>query len=265
MGDEILYREKRPLPVGEIIAKSYGYAWNNRNALILPIAVLLLLDLLGAWLTIQIGAAGGLAALSLSFLSVLPFLIGTMAFAIGIHRHILLGEARQDLALFRFDRGLAVYVWTLVKISLALLLICLVLIMPLLAVEAVTTAAKGQPPSLDMVLPLALAAISVDLMFGLRLMLALPGAAVGGVRSIRGAWRMGSGNWARLIFVFFAVTLPFQLPSLAMMQAHLGQASWALIVFNAVLSVISVPIFTVALALSYGTLVPPEPPKESQI
>lgn len=268
MGDEILYRKKNILPVGEIVAKSYAYAWNNRHVLILPVALLLLADLLSAWVASRVAEAGtspGLAALFPTFFAIWLFLLASMAFAVGIHRRVLLGEARQDLALFRFDRRLASYVWTLVKISLLLGVICLALIVPISILQGVTTAVAGQPPSLDVLLPATWAAVSIDLLFGIRLMLALPGAAVGGMRSIRQSWRMTRGNWGRLILVFFAVTLPFQMPSLAMMQAHLGQTSWALIVFNAVLSVVSVPIFTVALSLSYEKLAPRETAQETQI
>jgi hypothetical protein len=268
VGDEILYQGKQILPVGEIVAKSYFYAWNNRNALILPVAVLLLADLFSAWVGTRITAAENsptIAAFAPAVFSIWLFLLASMAFAVGIHRRVLLGEAYQDLALFRFDRRLASYIWTLIKISLALGLLCLILIVPISIVQGVTTAVDGQPPSLDVLLPAAWVAISIDLLFGIRLMLALPGAAVGGVHSIRRSWRMTRGNWGRLIMVFFAVTLPFQLPSLAVMQAHLGETSWALIVFNAVLSVISVPIFTVALSLSYEKLAPPKPAEEPQI
>ena len=251
------------LPVREIIAKSYAYSWNNRGALILPIAVLLLIDLFSAWLSTSASAAGDelLRARILvpSLVSIGLFLFGMMAFAVGLHRRILLGEDRQDLALFRVDRALLLYVWTLLKVSLALGAICLVLILPVAILQGVTTAVTSQPPSLDQMLPLTMAAIVIDLMFGIRLMLALPGAAVGGERSVRRSWRLSRGNWGRLIVILLGVTLPFQLPSLTIGQIRPGELSWAAIILDAILTTVSLPVLTAALSLSYGKLAEARP------
>lgn len=241
------------LPIREIIAKSYSYAWENRSALILPIALLLLLDLFSAWLSTKATAGGttpGAFSLLPGIISIWFFLIGTMALAVGIHRRILLGEARQDFALFQLDRRLTIYIWTMLKVTVALAAVCLVLILPIAILQGVTS----QAPSLDNMLPLTMAAIFVDLLFGIRLMLALPGAAVGGERSIRGSWRLTRGNWGRLIIILFGVTLPFQLPSLTMGQIGPGEVTWAAIIFNAILTTVSLPVFTTALSLSYGKL-----------
>jgi hypothetical protein len=253
----MLMRAPTPLPVREIIAKSYAYAWENRSALILPIAVLLLLDLFSAWLSLKAAATDESVRAHIlipSLVSIWFFLLGTMAFAVGIHRRILLGEARQDLALFQIDRKLLTYLWTMLKVSLALAAICLMLILPIAIFQAVTTTVASQPPSLDNMLPLTMVAIFIDLLFGIRLMLALPGAAVGGERSIRRSWRMSQGNWGRLIFILCGVTLPFQIPALSISQMDPGAISWAAIILNAILTTISLPVLTVALSLSYGKL-----------
>jgi len=253
----MLMKAPPPLPVREIIAKSYAYAWDNRNALILPIALLLLLDLFSAWLSSKAtvtGATAGALSLLPGIVAIWFFLIGTMALAVGIHRRILLGEAREDFALFRLDRKLAIYIWTMFKVSLALAAICLALILPIAILQGVSTAVTDRPPSLDDMQPLTMAALFIDLLFGIRLMLALPGAAVGGERSVRQSWRLSQGNWGRLIIILLGATLPFQLPALTMGQIGPAGISWAAIIFNAILTTVSLPVLTVALSLSYGKL-----------
>lgn len=259
MDDEILYERK--LPVREIAADSYGYVWANRGALILPLALLLILDLFITWLTQRTSAPGatpGTAVTLGQFALAWLWIFGAMAFAVGLHRRILLDEPRQDFALLSPTRTLLAYMWTALKTSVAMGLIAALLMLPVGVYQGVTTAATGQKPSVEHLLPNSFAAILVSLLIAVRLMLSLPGAATGGERSLRQSWRMTRGNWGRLIVIVLLVALPFQLPSLAVQLISLGDVSWAASVFNAILTIAALPVMTVALSLSYRTLVPAE-------
>lgn len=257
MRDEILYERK--LPVREIVSDSYGYVWANRGALILPLALLLIFDLFLTWLTQRTTSAGAApgTGLKLEQLALVwLWMLGAMAFAVGLHRRILLDEPRQDFALLSPTRSLLAYFWVAFKTSLAMGLITALLMIPVGVYQGVTAAATGQKPSVEHLLPNSLAAVLVSVLISVRLMLALPGAATGGMRSLRQSWRMTSGNWGRLIVIVLLVTLPFQLPSLAVQQIGLGDVSWAASVFNGILTIAALPVMTVALSLSYRTLAP---------
>lgn len=257
MTDEILYERK--LPVREIASDSYGYVWANRNALILPLALLLIFDLFIIWMTRRTpspGAAQGtgltLELLALAWL----WTLGTMAFAVGLHRRILLDEPRQDFALLSPAGTLLAYIWTAFKTSLAMALIAALLMIPVGVYQTVTEAATGHRPSVEHMLPNSFAAIFVSVLISVRLLLALPGSATGGIRSLRQSWRTTHGNWGRLIVIVLAAALPFQIPALALNQIGLGDVSWAASVLNAILTIAAVPVLTVALSLSYRTLAP---------
>jgi hypothetical protein len=257
MSDDMLRGPPPQLQVQDIVMESYRYCWDNRSALILPIVVLMLLEFACAWVTPTVDSSGslpGVRTFLTGFLSIWLFLIGTMALAVGIHRRILLDEARDDLALFRINRALLSYIGTTFKLSFAAGLLCFALFLPIAITQGLMTEIAQQPPSLDRLVPAALAVLCIDLLFTARFMLALPGAAVGGQRSIRQSWHLTRGNWGRIVIILLAVTLPFQLFSLAIGEIGIGQSRWAVEIVYAVISTMSVPVLAVALSLSYGTL-----------
>ena len=214
--------EKR-LPVLAIAARSYAFLWQEWRILVLPAALLGVLSLL-----IDAAVMAILSAILLA------------GFEVGLYRRVLLGERLSGWRLLWVTRGLGAY-----AIAAIQLLLCLTLVIVILALPAYLLLQAASDTSIDSEIisaSVGLAILVPAVLFILRLVLILPGRIVGESISLRESWRATRGNWAALLALMLLTMLPFSvLPLLFPRSASL-------------LLVLSIPVRTVALALSYRLL-----------
>ena len=265
MADEIL-QEPRKLRVTEIAGRSYSYVWENRSLLAVPLVFVFAIQFIFALFAPSNGGPK-------PGLSELPFIMGLsvasiiclMAFAVGVHRTVLLQDVRTGFAFLRWDANFRRYARTWLTVFLMTLAVVIV------AVIAMTIALKagaGKPNATIGVVVIALAIPMAVLLP--RLSLAFPAAAVGELDPIRHSWRVTKGSVLRLLAAFILATLPFLffgfllaiptvfaalmiklVPNVALAMKSLGYAFMAV---NAALKALSTAILTVTLSLSYDAL-----------
>jgi hypothetical protein len=266
------FRERRRLPVLAVVQRSYGYVWEHRAIFALPILVLAAILVAVSFLTYQPDATGAHDELSLGFgmlVGLVLKLVVTIAFAVGLHRTVLLDEAQSGLRFFRLDGNFLRYLGT----SLLLFLIWMVYAVGAgftIGLAAVAVAAvAGKLPVVAILGGLAagIVYILVTVRF-LSLQLALPAAALGQPERIATAWRAGAGNSFRLLATFILACMPFMILILIVgmpyfvdivtaVANHTPQprpgtvATIALALINAA----SIPVLLTGLSLSYDVLV----------
>jgi hypothetical protein len=203
----------RPLPVWAVARRSFVFAWESRDVLLLPYLVYVAFSagIDAALLYSDFGS--GFAALLIALAEQLL----AMAFAVGIHRYVLLGERRPGLRFFRFDADLGRYVVTMglifaVAIGLYLVTVFGVgLVSAALGIYDPVTHVPTSPRMFNAVRLFAMLALLAAAIVLLRVSLALPAAALGHPNRLLLAWHSARGNGLRLFATAFLVLLPFLL------------------------------------------------------
>jgi len=273
MDDEILREPDKRLPVFEIAGRSYSYVWDNRSLLAVPLVVVFAIQFIFALAAPATGPKPGLSDLPVITALSIASIICLMAFAVGVHRTVLLRDVRTGFAFLRWDAYFRRYARTWLTVFL-MTLACMIA-----AVIAMTIALKtgaGKPAS---TIAVAVIALAIPLAVLLpRLSLAFPAAAVGEPEPIRHSWRITKGSVLRLLAAFILAVLPFLffglllalptlfatvmiklVPNVALAMKSL---TYAFIAVNAALKALSTAILTVTLSLSYDTLAErPETPE----
>jgi hypothetical protein len=191
-----------------------------------------------------------------------------MTVVVGIHRTVLLDEARPGVGFLRLDGNLLRYIgaWLLLMV----LGILFAVITLLLVMIAAMVGGLAKPQSNGPAIALATLAIifAVGALF-LRFMLALPAAAVGSQDGLGVSWTATRGNWLRLLAAVILTLLPFiiidillVIPTMrdaaAMLRAGVQkpiEQPLGLLVATALIKSIDLAVLTVMLSLSYDVLV----------
>lgn len=214
----------------EITARSYAFLWREWRILVLP--------------AVGLGAASALieAPVALAVSTVLM-----AGFEVGLYRRVLLGEQLSGLRLLCVTSGLGAYAVAAIKLILCLCGGLLLLAMP--AYLVLQAAAETSFDAETISAAVTLANMAIVLLFLARLVLILPGRVVGETISLRGSWQATKGHWLALLALFALTMAPFLLLPLIVPYAA------------PVLLVLSIPVRTVALSLSYRSLTGPAAPE----
>jgi hypothetical protein len=245
----------RRLPVDLVIRRSFAFAWESRAVFAGPFAIFAILSTGADLILITTDrSAGELAAYILNGAEE----VFAMAFAVGIHRYVLLAEAPKGARFFRWDRHFIQYL----LMTLVLLLLGIFAALPALGV---VSGAAGPPAS---------GAVAASALFGLafavtaavilaRLALSLPSAAIGDGATMRAIWQATHRNGGRLLAAMFMTVLPFiliqagligLLPGTPAGAAANGAEILVTIVWG-VIAPVQLIVVTVMLSLCYDALV----------
>ena len=265
MADEILYEEKRRLPVLATVKESYRYIRRNFDLLAVPTLLLCLAEWAISYLSIQNTSR------STFWQGLAPFwpIIGSLidiSFIVGLHRAIILGEVRGGPAFFRFDRYLFRY-------AIATILFSLVLLATAITVVGLSRNLLADLRSMPAWQFLALGVVALPVLYLMvRVTLAFAAAAVGARHIFRLSWRATSGtDTLRLFAVIALVLMPLIVLAAVLftplfVAAGLNGANIAatadslpFIGIDGVLETAITVVMTVAVSLSYQKLVPPQP------
>lgn len=264
MGDEIL-QERRPLSVLEIAGRSYSYVWDNRALLRVPLLLVFAVQFLFAVAAPAVGPKPGTDQLSMITGLSIASIVCLMAFAVGVHRTVLLGEIRPGVALLRWDANFRRYARTWL---LVFLMTVGCLSAAIIAMMIVLRAGAGKPTG---TMAVVLIGLAVPLAWLLpRMSLAFPAAAVGVSNPIAHSWRITRGSAMKLLVIFILATLPFLLLGLLLavptlfatamvklvpnVAVALKSLAYVFVAVNAGLKALSTAILTVTLSLSYDAL-----------
>src|SRR6266702_3405188 len=130
----------RRLPIDTVVRRSFLFAWESRAVLMTPLLIYAAVKVLADLAAMQVFGADNQAAVFL--ISVAEQIFG-MAFAVGIHRFVLLAEAPAGFQFFRWDRHFVQYV------VVALLLLVMGASALLMAIGALGGDPTAQPPTVN--------------------------------------------------------------------------------------------------------------------
>ena len=247
----------RLLPIGIVIRRSYLYAWESRAIFAQPYAIYVILTVLADLL---VGAAANSANSLRVFLLTGIEEVFAMAFAVGIHRFVLLHEVNGGFRFFRWDRHFLQYLLT----ALVLFLLGLLAAFPALGVAG---GAAGPPGSgLEGISALfGLAFVMTAALILSRMALALPAAATGDPTTLRAIWEATRGNGLRLLAVTIMTVLPFMVIQAVLLRLLPGMHDTAATGFSTteilvtivwgLVSPIQLIVVTVMLSLCFDVLV----------
>lgn len=265
------------LPVWRIVKRSYGFVWQHRRLLALPLAIVFVLQALAAAGSLALQALLGKWATIPNLLWTTCILVGLMSFVVGLHRMVLLGENRPGMAFLHWDKSLWRYFKAWLKLTLASFGVAFVLTFVTVMIVMLTVGKESVLRSLtehQVSLFVALAAgFLLVLILTTRISLAFPAAALDQSTVFKLSWRLTASAWPRLLAVFFLVSLPLITGSLLLglplivktmaIRMHggslfdqLNAIFLASFVLSAVFKAISTAVITVSLSLSYGHLAP---------
>ncbi len=201
----------------------------------------------------QIGLARTIAADPVQFLLTAAEQVFAMAFAVGIHRYVLLGEGRPGFAFFRWDRHFVRYI---------LLTMLLLLLVVRGRGDGAGGASASIPASQTIKMDATAALIGSAVLFTVsviisRLSLLLPSAAIGDEVPARTDLAMATErNGFRLLATALLVALPFVIVDMALagLRDMDGLAFPVTILLGLVTSV-QLIVVTIMLSLSYDVLV----------
>ncbi len=253
------------LSITEIAGRSYSYVWDNRRLLAVPLIFVFAIQFLFAILAPAAGPKPALGALPMITGLSIASIVCLMAFAVGVHRAVLLQDVRTGFAFLRWDNNFRRYARTWLTVFL-MTMACATIAVIVMMIALKTGAGK---PSSTMVVVLIGLAIPLAALLP-RLSLAFPAAAVGELEPIRYSWRITKGSVLKLLAAFVLATLPFlffglllAVPTLfaAMMIKLVPNVALAMksltyifVAVNAALKSLSTAILTVTLSLSYDAL-----------
>src|ERR1700748_2949595 len=95
------------LPIDMVVRRSFLFAWESRAVLMAPLLVYAAITAIADLAAMQVFGGDNRAAVFL--ITILEQIFG-MAFAVGIHRFVLLAEAPAGFRFFRWDRNFVQYV-----------------------------------------------------------------------------------------------------------------------------------------------------------
>ncbi len=244
-------RPARKLPVEIVVKRAFLFSWESRHVLLLPFLIYATLTILAELFVNRIAGADDHGPIYL--LTALEQIFA-MAFAVGVHRYVLLGEMHAGFGFFRWDRHFVRYV----------LVTVLLFILGILAAIPAASVASGVGPGgvqgmggatafFGLVALLLAAAVLI------RLSLLLPSAAMGDETRAKTVWEMTQGNSFRLMAATLMTVLPFLIAEAALLRLvpENGGGVMEVIVTIAVglVSPAQLIVLTVLLALCYDLLV----------
>jgi hypothetical protein len=239
----------RRLPIDMVVRRSFLFAWESRAALMAPLLIYAGITAIADLAAMQVFGVDNRAAVFL--ITILEQIFG-MAFAVGIHRFVLLAETPAGFRFFRWDRNFVQYV------VVALLLLIIGASALLMAVGALGGDPTAQPPAASGVGALVSLFIMIFAALILsRFSLALPATALADPVRPRQIWQMTVGNGWRLVATAMLVVLPFFMLDALYIQI-LGGDGIAKIVLIAMLrltATVQLVVTTIMLSLSYDVLI----------
>lgn len=185
------------LPVDLVVRRSFQFAWESRYVLAAPAAIFTILSIIADLILIKLGDGAGFGPRAIALAG--EEILG-LAFAVGIHRWVLLAESRPGAAFFRWDRHFVQYL---------LMSVVLLLLGSIAAFPALLMSQGGVPVGAAVLALAALVWFVIAMSVMPRLTLALPAAATGDARPMREIWAASTGNLLRLIGVFLLTVFPF--------------------------------------------------------
>jgi hypothetical protein len=247
------------LPVWAVVTRSYGYVWDHRALLAVPLLLVFAVNLGGSiYAQHSIAAAGGPQFVPKGLILLISFalLIFSMSVIVGIHRTVLLDETRRGIGFLRLDGNLLRYLGAWVMLALLAALFAVIFMLLLVIAGFATGLIKRHAPGEGVISLLALTVAFLLGVFFLRFMLALPAAAVGSADGLGVSWSATRGNWLRLLAAGILTSLPFHAMSglHADVQKPVVQPI-AILVASALLKAVDLAVLTVMLSLSYDVLV----------
>jgi hypothetical protein len=241
----------RKLPVEIVVRRAFLFSWESRHILLPPFLIYATLTILAEVLVSQIGGADDHRPI---YILTAIEQIFAMAFAVGIHRYVLLGEAPAGFGFFRWDRHFVRYV----------LVTILLFILGVLAAVPTASVASGVGPGgvegmggATVFFGMATLFLAASIL--VRLALLLPSAAIGDETRAKTIWGMTQGNSFRLIAATLMTVLPFLIVQAALLRLmpENGGGAIEILVTIAVglVSPAQLITLTVLLALCYDLLV----------
>lgn len=247
------------LPVLHTARESYLYVRRNLALLALPTLLLCIADLLTGYLSSQ-DASRSMFWQGMAPIWPIVASLVDIAFVVGLHRAIILGEVRTGPAFFRWDRYMVRYAMATILFSFMLIGLALVLVW----ISHGFLADLQSLPAWQFA-ALALLAIPVAYLM-IRVTLAFAAAAVGERNVFRFSWRATSGNTLRLFGVLTLTMIPPLVVGLIVFTPIFVAAglenvattanSPAFLVVDAIIGAAVTVLMTVAVSFSYQILAP---------
>jgi hypothetical protein len=245
------------LPVTLVVRRSFAFAWESRAVLAGPLAIFAILSTFADLVLIALdNAPGGLAVFLLNGAEE----VFAMAFAVGIHRYVLLGEAPKGPRFFRWDRHFIQYL----LMTLLLLLLGVFAALPALGVVGGAAGPAGSGLAGASAL-FGLVFVVMAALVLARIALALPSAALGDGVTLRAIWQATHRNGGRLVATMFMTVLPFVLIQGVLIRllpeatepAATGPGAVEIVITIAwgLISPLQLIVVTVMLSLCYDALV----------
>jgi hypothetical protein len=243
----MIQAQPRRLPVDLVVRRSFQFAWESRAVLARPYAIYVAVTILA---DLIFGRAAGPDDQAGLFALTAAEQMLAVAFAVGVHRYVLLAEIQPGFRFFRWDRHFVQYVLVAMLI-LVLIMMAVVLVLGLSGGDG----AGGMGG--------ATALIGLMVMFGAglvlsRLALALPLAAIGDRLPNRAIWHASEGNGLRLLATILLTLAPFLIveAGLFRLAPSPGSAVEALVTIAlGLISPLQMIVVTIMLSLSYDVLV----------
>lgn len=194
-GSDVSTPPNQPLPVRELVTRTYQDVIANRDGLVrigLP-------WLVGPFVLDVLGTA--IEGVVVSLVASLASLVGFSAIAVAWHRHVILGEPLAG--------RMAPVNGTVLRYLLMGVLVSLVVTIPGVAVVAVGGAlgfiGEGQSAGATLIV---MAGLLAAVVIFARLQLAFPGIAIGDPAGLKGSWALTRGNGGRLFAGILLTILP---------------------------------------------------------
>lgn len=272
----------RRLPVWAITTRAYGYVWDHRRPFAIPV-LLLFAALIATTILMQLpylaaAQSGGSVPLGAELGALVGYIAKTtisIAFAVGVHRTVLLGEGREGLSFFRWDENFRRYFVTMlliVLIAVGYMLSSMLLAALVGGIGVFVGKLAGGGIGAVLMIGFGIAALAGYLWLTAqfcRVILALPAAALGEPDALALSWRVTRGNGWLLLGVSFLAALPVLVAAAIaeapyvinaaadkMAQPHAPTTPPGLgtIVALALIGALSAPVLITVLSLSYDVL-----------
>jgi hypothetical protein len=264
---------ERKLLVFETVKASFLYMWRQRRELFLPLMVLLLVQLLTGGLLLGLLISG---LSKLQFCALVPMWVVQLAFMVGMQRRLHWGSRSSGLRVFALDRTLLRSVLTLVEVVLCTTLVPGVIATFLVLVSVILF----HPRHVVLVLTLVLlASLIIAIALLMRLILAVPAAALGQRDCLSLSWHAMAGNSLRVLCAGILINGPLVVGGGLLAWERLASVArfspgtlptvdritvmyWLPWLSNSVLGTIGVMTTIVMLSIAYGSLVDGSPVSE---
>lgn len=240
----------RRLPIEVVVRRSFLYAWESRAVFAVPYAIYAAVTMLADVILLQtLGSEDHVAV----FLLNAAEQIFAMAFAVGIHRFVLVGEAPAGFQFFRWDRHFVQYV----LVALLLLIMGIsaaIMVMGVIGDPTAPPSGAGGASALFGLVALMVIALVLS-----RLALTLPWAALGDQIRPRQIWQATERNGFRILAATLITLLPFivvegMLVSLVPASGG-GAAALIVIALLSLITPIQLIVLTIMMSLTYDVLV----------